>query len=99
MLALTDFDAATLAEWGCKPIHAGRILRRFYAGGRHDRDIVLPVSLPTKCAFAGPDLTTLYVTSASDELSAEQRRKEPLAGALLRVRPGERGLPCRCTVA
>jgi sugar lactone lactonase YvrE len=38
----------------------------------------------------------LYVTTASDKLSPEQRRGEPLAGALLRLRPGDRGIgrPC-----
>jgi sugar lactone lactonase YvrE len=53
---------------------------------------MLPVSQPTMCAFAGGALETLYVTSASDRLTPEQRRKEPLAGALLRLRPTERGI-------
>ena len=64
--------------------------------GTVDRDIVLPVSQPTMCAFAGEALDVLYVTSAADKLTPEQRRREPLAGALLRLRPGERGIvrPC-----
>jgi hypothetical protein len=33
----------------------------------------------------------LYVATASDKLTAEQPQQEPLAGALLRLRPGERG--------
>jgi sugar lactone lactonase YvrE len=41
-------------------------------------------------------LSTLYVTSAADKLSPEQRQREPLAGALLRLRPGERGIVRHC---
>ena len=44
------------------------------------------------------DLDVLYVTSASDKLTPEQRRREPLAGALFRLRPGERGVARRCTL-
>jgi sugar lactone lactonase YvrE len=44
------------------------------------------------CAFAGEALDVLYVTSASDKLTPEQRRQEPLAGALLRLWPEERGI-------
>jgi sugar lactone lactonase YvrE len=64
--------------------------------GAVDQDIALPVSQPTMCAFAGEALDVLYVTTASDKLSPEQRLREPLAGALLRLRPGERGIvrPC-----
>ena len=80
-------------------LHGGGRLRRFRADGSIDRDILLPVSQPTMCAFGGEALDTLYVTSAAEKLSAEQRQQEPLAGALLRLRPGERGIPRRCTLA
>ena len=45
------------------------------------------------CTFGGPDLDILYITTASDNLSPGQRQAEPLAGALLSCRPGERGMP------
>ncbi len=73
-------------------LHGGGKLRRFSADGTFDRDIDLPVSQPTMPAFAGEDLATLYVTSASDGMSAEQRRREPSAGALFRVDVGTRGI-------
>jgi sugar lactone lactonase YvrE len=73
-------------------LHGGSRLRRYTADGEVDRDIQLPVSQPTMCAFAGEALDELYVTSASDKLTPEQRLAEPLAGALLRLRPGERGV-------
>ncbi len=59
--------------------------------GRIVQSIELPVSLVTACAFGGPDLETLYITSSSLGLSAEQLAKEPHAGALLATRPGCRG--------
>ena len=80
-------------------LHGGGRLRRFAADGTVDRDIALPVSQPTMCAFGGEDLDVLYVTSATDKLSAGQLRAEPHAGALLRLRPGGRGVPRRCTIA
>lgn len=73
-------------------LHGGGKLRRFSADGTFDRDIDLPVSQPTMPAFAGEDLATLYVTSASDGMSAEQRSREPSAGALFRVDVGARGI-------
>ncbi len=79
-------------------IHGGGRLRRFTAEGAFDRDIALPVSQPTMCAFAGEQLDELYVTSAAQKLSPEQLERQPHAGALLRLRPGVRGVARRCTV-
>jgi sugar lactone lactonase YvrE len=73
-------------------LHGGGLLRRYTATGTVDRDIALPVSQPTMCAFAGEKLDVLYITSATDKLTPEQRQREPLAGALLRLRPGETGI-------
>jgi sugar lactone lactonase YvrE len=79
-------------------LHGGGRLRRFRSDGTIDRDIALPVSQPTMCSFAHVNLDTFYVTSASDKLNATQQREEKLAGALLRLRPGERGIARRCTI-
>jgi sugar lactone lactonase YvrE len=79
-------------------LHGGSRLRRYTATGELDREITLPVSQPTMCAFGGEALDELYVTSASDKLSPEQRKSEPLAGALLRLRCGARGIPRACQV-
>lgn len=73
-------------------LHGGGRLRRFTQDGRVDRDILLPVSQPTMCAFGGDALDELYVTSASDGLTAAQAAAEPLAGAVLRVYPGVKGI-------
>ncbi len=55
--------------------------------------IRLPVARVTSCAFGGPELDTLYLTSAREKLSAEQLAAQPLAGGLFRVKPGMRGVP------
>lgn len=73
-------------------LHGGGKLRRFYPDGSIDRDIDLPVSQPTMPAFAGEDLATLYVTSASDQMSAEAKAREPHAGGILRLHTGKRGI-------
>jgi len=52
----------------------------------------LPVSRPTSCAFAGQNLDTLYVTSASAGLDAVALAKQPKAGGLFQFNPRVRGL-------
>lgn len=76
--------------WCC--LHGGGRVRRYHPDGQVDRDIFLPVSKPTMCAFAGSDMEDLYITTASDKLTPQQHRDQPLAGALFRCRPGARGI-------
>lgn len=73
-------------------LHDGGKLRRFHPNGTMDRDIAMSVRQPTMPCFAGDDMATLYVTSASDGMTAAERQAEPHAGALLRLVPGERGI-------
>jgi sugar lactone lactonase YvrE len=75
-------------------LHGGGRLRRFNPDGTHDRDLPLPVSQPTMCAFGGEDLQDLYVTSATDKLTSAQLSAEPHAGAVLRLNGQNKGL-CR----
>lgn len=84
--------AAVDAEgrYWCALYGGGRVVR-LDASGNIDREIALPVSQPTMCAFGGPDLETMYITSAANGLDAEARRREPHAGGLFRCRPGVRG--------
>jgi sugar lactone lactonase YvrE len=76
-----------LALW-----EGGRVLRVDPTVGAISDEIVMPVSRPTSCCFGGPDLEDLFITSASN-LPAHQRRREPQAGGVFRVRPGVKGLP------
>jgi sugar lactone lactonase YvrE len=77
--------------WVC--LFGGGQLRRYNAGGRLTEVVELPVSNPTSPAFGGPGLGVIYVTSARHRLTPQQLEREPLAGALLAVRPGVTGLP------
>ena len=72
---------------------AGGAIHRYAPDGRLDRAYPTPMSHPTKCAFGGPDLSDLYVTSASIELKADARAAQPHAGSLYRARPGVKGRP------
>jgi len=58
------------------------------APGRRDLEISLPVSQPTSMCFAGPDLSTLVVSTARYALSAKELATQPLAGSLFAVDAG-----------
>jgi len=74
-------------------LFGGGALRRYDADGTLVAAIPLPATNPTCPAFGGPQLDTLYVTSARHRLTPDQLAAEPLAGALLELDPGVRGLP------
>ena len=71
----------------------GGCVVRFTPGGAVDRIVDMPVSRPTSCAFAGPDLDILVVTSGTAGMSEAARAAEPLAGSLFALRPGVSGAP------
>ncbi|WP_116083354.1 SMP-30/gluconolactonase/LRE family protein [Tropicimonas sp. IMCC34011] len=64
-------------------------------GGRLIREIDMPVPRPTSCCFGGPDLTTLYITSASIRLPAQVLSEAPLSGGLFAIEMDIPGLPTR----
>ena len=74
----------------------GGCVRRYSPAGELLGLYPLPVSEPTCPGFGGPDLDELYLTTAWQELDEQGRAAEPLAGHLLRARPGVRGLPVSC---
>jgi sugar lactone lactonase YvrE len=85
-----SFDAEGglwIAQWG-----GGRVCR-YLPDGRVDAIVRVPVSQPSSCAFGGPDLKTLYITSAREDLTARQLETQPLAGALFSARVDVAGLP------
>jgi sugar lactone lactonase YvrE len=63
------------------------------AAGAQLQTIRFPAARVTSCAFGGPDLATLYATTARAGLTDEQSAAQPLAGSLFRLQPGPRGLP------
>nr|WP_237180431.1 SMP-30/gluconolactonase/LRE family protein [Roseomonas haemaphysalidis] len=90
-------DGAAVDAEGCYwcALYGSGRLRRYRPDGVLDREIALPVSQPTMCAFGGQDLGTLYVTSAAEGLDPQTLEREPHAGGLFRFRPGVKGTaPC-----
>lgn len=76
-----------VAQWG------GSRVCRYSPDGALLATVRLPVSQPASCVLGGPDYKTLYITTAWEGLSAEQRAREPLAGALFAVDVDVPGVP------
>jgi sugar lactone lactonase YvrE len=76
--------------WSAQPVF-GRIVR-YDPTGKMERIIELPVSRGTSVMFGGPNLDTLYVTTMRTTLDDAQLAEEPLAGCLLAIQPGVRGI-------
>lgn len=75
------------AQWN------GGSVTRYAPDGSVDRVVRLPVTRPTCPAFGGPDLKTLYITSARAGLSPEELAKQPLAGGMFSIRVDVPGMP------
>jgi len=67
-------------------------VNRYAPDGTLERSVRLPVQRPTTCMFGGPDLATLYVTSARMDLSEEALAAQPRAGGVFAIDAGVRGL-------
>ncbi|EGG49411.1 MULTISPECIES: SMP-30/gluconolactonase/LRE family protein [Streptomyces] len=78
-------DGLTVDADGCVwvALWDGAAVRRYTPSGELDRVVPLPVPRVTACAFGGPELTDLYITTARVGLSPAP----PLAGSLM-VLPG-----------
>ena len=86
-------DGATVdAEGGYwLAVVAAGALRRYWPDGTLDREIALPCSNPTKPAFGGADLATLFVTSTRMMIKPDAPGNAA-NGGLFAFRPGERGI-------
>lgn len=76
-----------LAHWG------GWRVSRVDSSGTIRQVIRIPVAQVTSCAFGGPDLDVLFITSARTGLTAAALADQPLAGGLFAVRVDATGLP------
>lgn len=86
-------DGAAVDADGCYWIcgNDAGLVHRFTPDGRLDRSLTVPVKKPAMCAFGGPALDTLYVTSIRPE--GIDLSDQPLAGGVFALRPGVTGLP------
>ncbi len=71
----------------------GGMVRRYDPDGKAEREYKFPASLTSCPALGGPDLTTLYVTTASTRFTEEDFAREPDAGSIFAVETGIKGIP------
>jgi sugar lactone lactonase YvrE len=72
----------------------GGAVRRYGPEGELRSTLPLPVARPTSCAFGGPDLATLFITTARTGLGSAALARQPDAGRVFCVDGlGVRGLP------
>lgn len=71
---------------------AGRI-QRYSPDGVLRQELSVPAMQTTSCAFAGLGLSRLYVTTATEDWSDEQREAEPAAGLVYRFDTDAIGRP------
>ena len=64
-------------------LYGGGKLIRILPDGTVDQEIPLPVTQPTMPAFGGPEMKTIFVTTAAQNLSEQELADQPLAGGLL----------------
>lgn len=83
-------DGLTVDAEGCVwvALWDGGAVRRYTPAGDLDRVVTLPTPRTTACAFGGPDLTDLYITTARVGLTSPH----PLAGSLLVVPGAGKGI-------
>ena len=66
---------------------------RYQPDGTPRQVLPVPASQVTCCAFGGRDLRRLYVTTATEQWTDEQRRAEPGAGLVYRLETDSTGRP------
>jgi len=74
-------------------LFGGGRLHRYAPDGQLTGVIPVPVRYPTSCAFAGPGLDTLVVTSAYARIEDAGESPGELDGAVLTAKPGVVGKP------
>ena len=68
-------------------------LVRLTPDGKVDMEIAMPVEKPTRIAFGGADLDTLFVTSIAEGLSDGTEARQPQAGSIFALSvPGVKGV-------
>jgi sugar lactone lactonase YvrE len=74
-------------------IFGGGRVQRYSPDGVLREELCVPARETTSCAFAGPGMNRLYVTTATEDWSEEQRRAEPGAGLVYRFDTDSIGRP------
>jgi len=97
-----QFSAATDRPDGGAVDREGCYWSAFYGGGKVVRlsprgetvaEFPVPATCPTMCAFGGPDLKTLFVTTARQRREAEELARLPQSGGIFAMRVDVPGMP------
>ncbi len=78
-LTIDDDGFLWSARWN------GWKITRYDPAGKVEREIRVPVSHPTSCAFGGPNRDELFITTAWTALSVQKRQNQPQAGDLFHI--------------
>ncbi len=87
-------DGAAVDAEGCywSAFYQGARVMRFAPSGEVLASYPVPAQSPTMPCFGGPDLRTLYLTTARDGSSPEQLAQYPLSGGVFAMRVDVPGL-------
>jgi sugar lactone lactonase YvrE len=91
-------DGACVDSEGCywsAFYHGGKVVR-VSPQGEVLGEFAVPAMCPTMCALGGPDLRTLFVTSARQQRSDEELARLPQSGGIFTMRVDVPGLPEPC---
>lgn len=88
-------DGLTLDAEGCVwlALWGSGELRRYTPDGQLDTVVRLPAWQVTSAAFGGPDLGTLFITTAREGLTPAEQAEQPHAGDIFACTPGVTGRP------
>lgn len=88
-------DGPTVDSAGCVwiALYKGWAVRRYSRKGELLETIRFPVDSITKIAFGGPELKTVYATTAAKHLTADDLIDQPYAGNLFRFEVSVAGQP------
>lgn len=88
-------DGAAVDSEGCywSAFYSGGVIVRLSPRGERIAAYPVPARCPTMCAFGGPDLRTLYVTTARQRRESDELARLPQSGGIFAMPVDVAGLP------
>lgn len=88
-------DGAAVDVEGClwSAHFAGWKVTRYSPAGEVLHVVELPVANVTSVAFGGPQMTTMFITTAREDMTDEDLLRQPLAGGIFAYEAGVQGIP------
>jgi len=88
-------DGATVDVEGClwSAHFAGSKVTRYSPSGEVMLTVEVPAQNVTSCTFGGADMSTLFITTAREDLTEKDLLRQPLAGNIFAYDAGVAGVP------